>query len=199
MENDVKKELDDLNKNLRIIESELTWQLDKLKDYMKRDNENDMESHLKIADINASIELLQEQIKSQAEIFTSSSNKQSSSTGNLKKSIEEVSKTTNLLQQHFEFQKNKLSEYIERDTEFTKQFGDTLRKMRDDMKTITYSKSIVDTLNVASQKDDVDSLKKKDVYRKEKLLHLEKKLENTQNNMKKRVSELEKKIKKLES
>ena len=32
MENDVKKELDDLNKNLRIIESELTWQLDKLKD-----------------------------------------------------------------------------------------------------------------------------------------------------------------------
>ena len=140
MENDVKKELDDLNKNLRIIESELTWQLDKLKDYMKRDNENDMESHLKIADINASIELLQEQIKSQAEIFTSSSNKQSSSTSNLKKSIEEVSKTTNLLQQHFEFQKNKLSEYIERDTEFTKQFGDTLRKMRDDMKKITYSK-----------------------------------------------------------
>lgn len=199
MENDVKKELDDLNKNLRIIESELTWQLDKLKDYMKRDNENDMESHLKIADINASIELLQEQIKSQAEIFTSSSNKQSSSTSNLKKSIEEVSKTTNLLQQHFEFQKNKLSEYIERDTEFTKQFGDTLRKMRDDMKNITYSKSIVDTLNVASQKDDVDNLKKKDVYRKEKLLHLEKKLENTQNNMKKRVSELEKKIKKLES
>jgi len=199
MENDVKKELDDLNKNLRIIESELTWQLDKLKDYMKRDNENDMESHLKIADINASIELLQEQIKSQAEIFTSSSNKQSSSTSNLKKSIEEVSKTTNLLQQHFEFQKNKLSEYIERDTEFTKQFGDTLRKMRDDMKKITYSKSIVDTLNVASQKDDVDSLKKKDVYRKEKLLHLEKKLENTQSNMKKRVSELEKKIKKLES
>ena len=199
MENDVKKELDDLNKNLRIIESELTWQLDKLKDYMKRDNENDMESHLNIADINASIELLQEQIKSQAEIFTSSSNKQSSSTSNLKKSIEEVSKTTNLLQQHFEFQKNKLSEYIERDTEFTKQFGDTLRKMRDDMKKITYSKSIVDTLNVASQKDDVDSLKKKDVYRKEKLLHLEKKLENTQSNMKKRVSELEKKIKKLES
>jgi len=199
MENDVKKELDDLNKNLRIIESELTWQLDKLKDYMKRDNENDMESHLKIADINASIELLQEQIKSQAEIFTSNSNKQSSSTSNLKKSIEDISKTTNLLQQHFEFQKNKLSEYIERDSEFTKQFGDTLRKMRDDMKTITYSKSIVDTLNVASQKDDVDSLKKKDVYRKEKLLHLEKKLENTHINMKKRVSELENKIKKLES
>jgi hypothetical protein len=199
MENDVKKELDDLTKNLRIIESELTWQLDKLKDYMKRDNENDMESHLKIADINASIELLQEQIKSQAEIFTSNSNKQSSSTSNLKKSIEDISKTTNLLQQHFEFQKNKLSEYIERDSEFTKQFGDTLRKMRDDMKTITYSKSIVDTLNVASQKDDVDSLKKKDVYRKEKLLHLEKKLENTHTNMKKRVSELENKIKKLES
>ena len=48
MNDEVKKELEDLNKNLKIIEAELTWQLDKLKDYMRRDNENDMESHLKI-------------------------------------------------------------------------------------------------------------------------------------------------------
>lgn len=199
MEDDVKRELDDLNKNLRIIESELTWQLDKLQDYMRRDNENDMEAHLKIADINTTLTLLQEQIKTQAKLYTDANQKNNANDVSIKKSIEEVSKTTNLLNDHFEFQKNKLAEYIERDSGFTKEFAETLRKMRNDIKNLKYARAVAESIKIAEQKDNVDSLMKKDAYRKERLLHLEKKLEKSQSNIKKRVSELEKKMKKLDS
>ena len=45
---------------------------------------------------------------------------------------------------------------------------------------------------------ELESLKKKDTYRKERIIHLEKKLEKSQSNLKKRIVDLEKRLKKLD-
>ena len=70
--------------------------------------------------------------------------------------------------------------------------------MRDDIRAVKNARTVVETMNMAKQSDELESLKKKDTYRKERIIHLEKKLEKSQSNLKKRIVDLEKRLKKLD-